>query len=219
MSSFTDVYQMLGCTKIKRNNLNLPSSFRWVVCAPSGGKKTQFVLNVLDELESDFDHILFVVKTPDEPLYQELRNYLNNPDFLRFSQTTPDLETIPPRTCIVLDDQINESKSSRVQSNYENNMKLFVYGRKLHMDKQNPIGTSIFYLTQSYGDVPMLIRKNANIVSFRNPQASDLKILKGDLELGDSATRIFEMSKRESCFVTVDRDQPVGSKERMFVLT
>lgn len=216
--SLVNVYEMLNIKKPKRSALDLPAQLRCIIVSPSGGGKSQLVVNLLDEICDDYDQVIFVVKTPNEPLYSALREKVNNPEWLRFVEEMPDMTDISPRSLIILDDQILEKNTVRTKSNYQNNMKLFTFGRKINATVKEPTGTSCFYLTQNYSDVPQQIKKNSNVVMFKNPQASDLMVLKRDLELGPSKERakeIFAYSKRD--WIVVDKEEPANSEKRMFI--
>ena len=214
--SMVNVYEMLGCKAPKRNALDLPSTFRMAMISPSGGGKSSTLINMIDEIEADFDHVIFVVKTKEEPLYKELRDHLNNPEWLQFVDETPPVEQIPPKTLIVLDDQILDKGR---HSNYANNLKLFVYGRKANATKKDPAGASVVFLSQNYGEIDQTIKKNLNVIMFHNPQASDLLMLKRDLELGskERAKAIFDLSKQKGRWVCVDKEEAVDSPKRLFI--
>lgn len=215
--SIVNCYEFLGMKPIKRNSLDLPSQMRMIIVSPSGGGKSQLVINMIDEIEKDFDQVIFVCVTINEPLYEALREKINNNDFLQFRTEMPDLEEIPPKSLLVLDDQVLQRDTKRTQSNYQNNLKLFVYGRKQNASKEHPVGTPCIYLTQNYSEIPQMIKKNSNVVIFKNVQASDLLCLKRDLELGskEQAKAIFDLAKKD--WVCIDKEEPVESKKRMFI--
>ena len=68
-----------------------------------------------------------------------------------------------------------KKKTSKKESNHLNNLKAFIYGRKA--------GISVVFLSQTYVDLDMKIRKNTTAVIFHKLQSSDIPVIKRDLDI------------------------------------
>ncbi len=136
------------------HRISLP--FRMCVSAPSGSGKTNFVLNLIKKMsegEGTFKDITIVTKNKDEPLY----NYLSKkaPDIVikEGMSGLPILDKMEKKEnhLVIVDDLLLEKDQSPIVNYY-------IRCRKLNC--------SIVYLSQSYFDIPSLIRKNCSYMVF-----------------------------------------------------
>ena len=123
------------------------------VIAPSGTGKTQWVLNFVARSSGTFGHIILVHKQ-DEPLYDHLRNSIGSKNITMYKKLTdlpsPDNLGMNDKAVLLILDDIVVDKKQEILENY------FIRGRKIGL------GITIAYLSQSYYDIPKIIRKNMN---------------------------------------------------------
>jgi len=137
-----------------KHHINIP--FRLAVSAPSGSGKTNFILNlisVFSEGKGTFADITVVTRNKNEPLY----NYLNKicPD-IKIEEGwkgLPNLDKMDKKQnhLVIVDDMILDKDQTPVINYY-------IRCRKMNC--------SIAYLSQSYFDIPSLIRKNCSYLVF-----------------------------------------------------
>ncbi len=125
---------------------------RACIVAPSGSGKTNFLLSLLEKFSSGkgtFHSICIVTKNKDEPLYRWLMDACDRVQVVEGLENTPLLDKFDKdlNHCVVFDDLVLEKNLSRV-SNY------FIRARKL--------GCSVFFLSQSFYDIPKMIRNNCS---------------------------------------------------------
>jgi hypothetical protein len=149
--------------------------FRMTIAAPSGSGKTNALLNMLAHMGKVFHEIHVVIPTADEPLYKLLSDKLghgvvfhenyNVPAITQFQAVGPDGQ--PKRLdkrnrLFVFDDMVLDKKANRVIQEY------YIRGRKL--------GISSCYISQSFYQIPKLIRDNAQYhILGRNLLKRDLR--------------------------------------------
>ena len=123
------------------------------VIAPSGTGKTQWVLNYIARSSGTFGHIILVHKQ-DETLYDYLRNSIGSRNITMYKKLTdlpsPDNLGMNDKAVLLILDDIVVDKKQEILENY------FIRGRKIGL------GITIAYLSQSYYDIPKIIRKNMN---------------------------------------------------------
>ncbi len=130
--------------------------FRILIVAPCGFGKTMCLLNLLNQFQSTFNHLLLITQNKSEPLYELLESKID-PDlfdiregideFLKINQDEY-FGDIAKQYLVVFDDMVCESEKN--QKKIEN---LFIRARKLGGS------VSCIYLSQSYFDTPTLLRK------------------------------------------------------------
>ncbi len=133
----------------KNTQMLIPS--RVAVVAPSGTGKTQWILNYIARSSGSFGHIILVHKQ-DEPLYDYLRNQIGSKNITMYKSLgllpSPDNLDMPDKSILLILDDVVADKKQEVLENY------FIRGRKIGL------GITCVYLSQSYYDIPKLIRKN-----------------------------------------------------------
>jgi hypothetical protein len=141
--------------KIENNNFdshNFEIPFRMSVAAPSGSGKTNFITNCISEFckgKGTFVSIIIITKNKDEPLYKWLESESDNIRIYEGLQNNPDLDKFDKKFnhLIIWDDLVLSKKVDTITD-------YFIRARKLNV--------SLMFLSQSYIDIPKVIRKNSS---------------------------------------------------------
>jgi hypothetical protein len=125
--------------------------FRMCVVAPSGSGKTNFVLNlirVFSQGKGTFTDITIVTRNKDEPLYNWLAGQSDNIKIIEGMQNNPKLDDYDKgyNHLLIWDDLVLSKNLDPVCEYY------------LRARKKN---VSLMFLSQSYVDIPKMIRKNS----------------------------------------------------------
>lgn len=131
------------------HQIELP--FRMCVVAPSGSGKTNFVLNlirVFSQGKGTFTDITIVTRNKDEPLYNWLAGQSDNIRIMEGMINNPKLDDYDKKYnhLLIWDDLVLSKKLDEVCEYY------------LRARKKN---VSLLFLSQSYVDIPKMIRKNS----------------------------------------------------------
>jgi hypothetical protein len=157
------------------HNIDIP--FRMLIAAPSGSGKTNALMNLIMYMDKTFHEIIICVKSADEPLYEMLINKLKNitvfeggdvppiTDYSKIDEKTKRLKRIDKKQrLIVFDDLITDRNANKLASEY------YIKGRK--------VGFSMVYISQSYYQIPKLLRDNAQyFILGRNLLKKDLRMI------------------------------------------
>jgi len=183
--------------------------FRMVVNAPSGSGKSNFVVNLIELFskgEGTFSSIEIFCRCKDEPLYQYLADKTKNA--IKIYEDLNELKNIntydkSENHLIVFDDLILTKDQSKISE-------FFLRGRK-H-------GVSLIYLSQSYYQIPKMIRLNSNyLVILKLGQKRNLNMIMSELSLGvtkDQLIKIYSFATKEKFNVLmVDLDEPDVNKK------
>jgi len=165
------INQFVPKTKSQNKNPFAPVfPSRAMIIAPSGGGKTNIVMNlVLDYLQ--FDRLYLYVKDLEEDKYQFLLSYMQSvqkqyneandteEQIFFFSDRAEDIINVndldkDKQNLIIIDDSVLDKEANEKVS------ELFIRGRK-----RNAL---VIYQTQSYFDVPKIMRLNSNYVILLN---------------------------------------------------
>ena len=171
----------------KNHHISIP--FRAIVCAASGGGKTNMLLNLLRVFQKTFNHV-YIFTQAEETLYDWLVEAIDDPTLLTVVYN--DLARLKKmefygQSLCVFDDQVNESKAAHVPI-----QELYIRGRKISG------GVSSLYLTQSYYSVPKLIRIQCSLVMLlKLSSVRDIKLMVSEYSL--SATKEQMMKMYEYC--------------------
>jgi hypothetical protein len=149
--------------------------FRIVLVGTSGSGKTNLLVSTLYRMPSTFSHIVLCCPMPNEPLYAFMRSKLK-PDEITICENVaslPDLNSLPhekgDHTLVIFDDMVVE-RNQRPIADY------FIRCRK------QP--ASVFYLSQSYFQVPKIIRQQASHVWLRKMSGiRDIKLVMSDYNM------------------------------------
>jgi hypothetical protein len=147
------------------DKVQIPKIFRALLIGSCGSGKTNILMDILHNINA-YERILLYAKNLDQPLYKFLIDACEQVEkqtgqqVLVASEDTDDIPTITdpifdgrPAICI-FDDLLCESKS--VLTKISN---LYVQGRNKNV--------ALCFLSQSYYDIPKLIRSNANYIFLR----------------------------------------------------
>jgi len=133
----------------KLHNIEIP--FRMCVVAPSGSGKTNFVLNlirVFSQGKGTFADITIVTRNKDEPLYNWLMGQSDAIRIMEGMQNNPKLDDYDKKHnhLLIWDDLV-------LSKNLEQVCEYYLRARKKNV--------SLMFLSQSYVDIPKMIRKNS----------------------------------------------------------
>lgn len=156
--------------------IDLP--FRMCVVAPSGSGKTNFVLNLIRVMSAGkgtFSDITIVTRNKDEPLYNWLASQNDNIRILEGMNNNPKLDDYDKKSnhLLIWDDLVLSKNLIPVCEYY-------IRARKKNV--------SLMFLSQSYVDIPKIIRKNScylvllNLGGSKREQDYILREWSGELE-------------------------------------
>lgn len=164
--SVTNFYDFIKSEKSINPNYDkhgIKVPFRMVVAAPSGSGKSNGIMNLIVAFNKTFHEIIYCIKSADEPLIEHLEKKLRQsvqiyengmvPPLENYSRENPNtkrLERIDKKQrLIIFDDLILDKAANQIIAQY------YVKARKL--------GFSMCYISQSYFQIPKLIRDNTQI--------------------------------------------------------
>jgi hypothetical protein len=173
------------------HHIELP--FRMCVVAPSGSGKTNFVLNlirVFSNGKGTFADITIVTRNKDEPLYNWLSAQNDNIKIVEGMMNNPKLDDFDKKyNHLVIWDDLVLSKNLDPVCEY------YIRARKMNV--------SLLFLSQSYVDIPKMMRKNSSyLILFdlggsKREQNFILKEWSGDLEK-EELRAIYEDATKEN---------------------
>ena len=139
-----------------KHNIKLP--FRMCVSAPSGSGKTNFILNLLkifSDGKGTFVDIFIITANKDEPLYNFLEGEHPSIIIKEGLHNLPKLDDMDKKYnhLVIFDDLVLEKNLKPVCNYY------------MRARKQN---CSVCFLSQSYFDIPKMIRKNSSYLVILN---------------------------------------------------
>ena len=183
------------------HNIKVP--FRAIIIGNSGSMKTNTLLNLLNVMSGTFESIFYITKNKDEPLLNYLEDKLGKKG-LKITEglsTVPDLDKIDKEsnTLIILDDLVNEPlKEQKIISDY------FIRCRKRNC--------SICYISQSFYDIPKMIRNNINYLIIKQVSSmKNLTMITRECSLGISKQALTNMyrdaTKDKKNFLLIDLEQ------------
>jgi len=125
--------------------------FRMCVAAPSGSGKSNFVINLIRVFSAGigtFADITIVTRNKDEPLYNWLAGQSDNIHIVEGIQNNPKLDDFDKKyNHLLIWDDLVLSKNLDTVTEY------YIRARKKNV--------SLMFLSQSYVDIPKMIRKNS----------------------------------------------------------
>jgi ABC-type dipeptide/oligopeptide/nickel transport system ATPase component len=191
------------------DNHHIKLPFRLIIAGNSGSGKTSTLLNLIHNMPDTFERIHICTKNKDEPLYNFLEDKLKEANFkiTEGIHTLPDLDEMDKtqNNLIVLDDLVNESaKAQRPVADY------FIRCRKKNC--------SIIYISQSYYQVPKLIRDNINYLILKQVSSMrNLTMIMRECSLGIDKKQLKALyedsTKDKMTFLLLDLE---GPKEQRF---
>ena len=183
--------------------------FRITCNAPSGSGKSNFVVNLIELFskgEGTFSTIEIFCRCKDEPLYQFLHDKTKGG--IKIYEDLNELKNINSydkndNHLIIWDDLVLTKDQSMISE-------FFLRGRKQ--------GISLIYLSQSYYQIPKMIRLNSNyLVILKLGQKRNLNMIMSELSLGvtkDQLIKIYNFATKDKFSVLiVDLDEPDVNKK------
>ena len=186
--------------------------FRMLIVGNSGSMKTNTLLNLLNAMTGTFESIFYITKNKDEPLLNFLEDKLGNKG-LKITEglsSVPDLDKIDKEsnTLIILDDLVNEpKKEQKIISDY------YIRCRKRNC--------SIVYISQSFYDIPKMIRSNINYLIIKQVSSmKNLTMIARECSLGISKETLTQMykeaTKEKKNFILIDLEEGDVTKRFRF---
>ena len=135
----------------------LKHPMRALIVGCSGSGKSNVLLGIIEKMSDTFNEIKIFTQDKSEPLYEMLESKIEKP-YLQIFEGLDDLKSmdmtkLEGQQLFIFDDMVVEPEKKQQKI-----CELYIRGRKMS-DKK---GISLIYLTQSYYDVPNIIRKQAN---------------------------------------------------------
>jgi len=146
-----------------KHKIKIP--FRLLITGASGSMKTNTLLSLINIMPNTWETITIITKNKDEPLYNWLEDKLGK-DGLKIQEINkegmPDLDKFDKtqNNLVVMDDLVGEKNQKPMED-------FFLRARKK--------GCSLVYITQSYYQVPKMIRNNLTYLIIK--QISSMKNL------------------------------------------
>jgi len=210
--SLVNFYDFIKSVKTINPNYNthgIKVPFRMAVAAPSGSGKSNGIMNLIVAFNKTFHEIIYCIKSADEPLIQHLESKLGStvqiyengevPALESFSRANPQtgrLERIDKKQrLIIFDDLILDKKANVTIAQY------YVKARKL--------GFSMVYISQSYFQIPKMIRDNCQLFMLgRNLLKKDLRMIlqvfPTEMTLDQFAEFYNELTSEPMTFIIID---------------
>lgn len=171
-------YEKIKPIKIHNPNydthqISLP--FRMLICTASGGGKTNFLLNLIFQMNNTFHKIIIITKE-EERLYSHLVDKLNNVE-IHYQGNVPEFEKMDKgeNGLVVFDDMVL-TKNNKIGE-------MFIRGRKL--------GYSSIYISQSFFATNKLIRQNVNYIALgRGMIKRDLRLVLSEFSINLSIDQL-----------------------------
>lgn len=211
----TNFYQNKDVTRFIKKGVNpkfqdhqIDVPFRMLIVGSSGSGKTTIALEIIKRMKDTFDHIVLIVRSVDEPLYQYLLKKAKG----QITAIEIDSKTKVPTMDEII--QVKQEPSDQV---------LVIYDDLVALKKQDMIedafircrkfGVSAMYLTQSYYRSPKVIRLNCNYVIVKKvANLRDIKMMLSEYNLGIDKEAMLEAydkcTSAKSKFMMIRLDLP-----------
>jgi len=165
------------------HHIKLP--FRMVVSAPSGSGKSNFLVNLIHLFsqgsKGTFADITIITRNKDEPLYNFLTKKCDQIQIKEGLHNIPQLDKMDKKLnhLVCFDDLVLAKDQSAIENFY-------IRARKLNC--------SVVYLSQSFFDIPKMIRKNCNYMVFlKIGGLREVKTILRDFSLNCSKEQLVNM--------------------------
>lgn len=215
----TNFYDMLPADLKKKppnpsfTNHYLDLPFRAIIVGSSGSGKTTTLFELLSRFAGTFSKIILCVKDASEPLYTHLIR-TTEPNLLDVYEAgvIPPLEEYKAQQgngLIIFDDLITLSKKEHVPI-----QEWYIRGRKL-----GEYGFSMVYLSQSFYQIPKMIRLQANVLILKKLKSiTDLKYILRDSSLSISKEDLMRKydyaTTRQGDFLLIDLNSTADQQFR-----
>ena len=177
-------YELKKVKKLNKQSINpnyaqhgIKVPFRGLLIGSSGVGKTNLLLNIVNKMAGTFNHIYIYTKA-SEPLYDYLTSQLSS-ELLTIAYDLDSLRNFNDdnyygQSLVIFDDMVNEKNQKAISE-------LYIRGRKIKG------GISLLYLTQSYFQVPKIIRVQCQyIFILKTGSNRDLKLILSEFSLNTS---------------------------------
>jgi hypothetical protein len=167
----------------KSHGMKVP--FRSLIIGASGSGKTNIVLNLISQMKNTFNMIYIYTKNKAEPLYEFLESKID-PEFLQIREGLDELKSTEDgdyfgQTLMIFDDLCLEKDQLCIGQ-------MYIRGRKLQG------GISLCYLSQSYFEVPTIIRGQSQYIFLKKiPNKRNLKAMLREYSLNTTIEQILAM--------------------------
>lgn len=171
---------------IHEHGIKVP--FRMLIVGASGSGKTNVARNIISKMRETFGNIKIICKNSDEPLYQDLMRKIPHEQLqitegmVNFPKLDDPNDFHPQVQHLVIFDDLVMEKDQRQICDF------FIRARKIAK------GVSCMYLTQSYFQTPIMIRKNVNYIILKKlSNQGDLKRILKEYDLGVKLDTLLKM--------------------------
>lgn len=198
------------------HTMPLKHPMRCLIVGASGSGKSNCLLNIINLMNDTFERILIFTQDKEEPLYKFLEVKIPS-DMLTIFEGIDnvkqyDFDNLTGQTLCVFDDMCVEKEKDQQKI-----CELFIRGRKMaHED-----GISLIYLTQSFYQTPILIRKQLNcLIIIKLNGKKDIQLIMRDCAVGASKEQLLRMYE-EVCdddinnFLFIDLAAPASRRFRL----
>jgi len=198
--SIINFYNNIKQTKTHNPNYDIHQielPFRMLICTASGGGKTNYLLNLIYEMNQTFHKIIIVTKE-EEALYTHLIDKLKPGVEIHYGGKVPEFEKMEKSSngLIIFDDMVLTTNNKIGE--------IFIRGRKL--------GYSSVYISQSFFGTPKLIRQNVNYIALgRGMIKRDLRLVLSEFSVNlsiDELEQIYnDITKEPMQFIMIDNQK------------
>lgn len=186
--------------------------FRMCVAGPSGSGKTSAILNLILLFNKSFHEIVYCIKSGDEPLIRHLEDKVGAtiheggyvPPLEDYSFIEPNTKKIKRKDklqrLMIFDDLVLDKKANHIIKEY------YIKCRKL--------GISVIYISQSYYQIPKMIRDNAQyFILGRNLLKRDLRsvlsLFPTEMNLQEFSSLYERLTKDDLNFLLIDIEKRI----------
>ncbi len=195
----------------KKHDIKIPA--RILICAPSGGFKTNLLMDILKRFNGTFEHVIFCVRNRAQPFYELIEDKLGDSvEF--FDNEVPDMDQYDEKSnkLIIFDDMVMSDKVIQKQiADY------FVRGRHKNF--------TMIYLSQSFYKTEKIIRTNVNyIFLLKINSRKDLSLILREIPVNvdniNQLMRIYEEARKgsDTNFLNIDLERGQLKKNYLRVL-
>jgi hypothetical protein len=197
MSKLINFYSQIAGKKIhnpsfETHKIQIP--FRMLCCCSSGSGKTNYILNLLYEMNKTF-HKIIVITKEEEPLYTMLIDKLGDQVEIYYNGEIPEFTKLDsPQNGLVIFDDMVLTPDKKIGE-------LFIRGRKLNY--------SSIFISQSFFATPKIIRQNVNYVALgKGITKRDLRLILSEYSISisveDLSSIYFDITKKHMHFMLID---------------
>lgn len=190
-----------------KHKIKIP--FRMLITGASGSMKTNTLLTLINIMPNTWESITIITKNKDEPLYNWLEDKLGK-DGLKIQEINkegmPDLDKFDKtqNNLVVMDDLVGERNQKPMED-------FFLRARKK--------GCSLVYITQSYYQVPKMIRNNLTYLIIKQiASMKNLVMISREYDLGLDKQDLINMyedaTENKAGFLMIDLEANPKEKFR-----